>query len=108
LHSLIFLNIVCEGVIVIYLKNVVNILFEVLYFLILVRLLFSFLPVNPYNIPLLEKTLRFIYQVTEPFLAPFRRLIPHLRMGGGAYLDFSPILALLILGILRRLLLRIL
>jgi YggT family protein len=108
LHGLVFPNIVCKGVSIIFLKNVINILFEVLYFLILIRLLFSFLPVNPYNIPLLAKTLRFIYQVTEPFLAPFRRLIPHLRMGGGAYLDFSPILALLVLGILRRLLLRLL
>ncbi|MGI6308885.1 MAG: YggT family protein [Dethiobacteria bacterium] len=92
----------------IYFKNMINILFELLYFLILARLLFSFLPVDPYNLPFLEKILRFIYQVTEPFLAPFRQLIPHLRVGSGAYIDFSPILALLVLGILRRLLLGLL
>lgn len=89
----------------IYLRNIINILFELYYFLILIRLLFSFLPVDPYRLPFLYKLLRFTYQVTEPFLAPFRNFIPSFRAGSGAYIDFSPILALLVLSLLRRFLL---
>lgn len=97
-----------ERVSKIYFKSFVNLLFEVYYILILIRLLLSFLPVNAYNLPFLYKLLRFIYQVTEPVLAPFRNLIPSFRAGGGAYIDFSPILALLVLGLLRRFLLGLL
>ena len=41
----------------------------------------------------------FIYQVTEPILAPIRRVIP--PMGG---LDWSPLVALLLFGVLVRVL----
>jgi YggT family protein len=40
-----------------------------------------------------------VHQVTEPLLAPARRLLP--PMGG---LDFSPIIVFLILGLLERML----
>ena len=43
----------------------------------------------------------FLYQATEPILAPIRRLIP--PMGG---FDLSPMIALLLLSILTRALLR--
>jgi YggT family protein len=43
----------------------------------------------------------FIYQATEPILAPIRRLIPP---AGG--FDWSPMIALLLLGVLTRLFLR--
>ncbi|MHB9130747.1 MAG: YggT family protein [Armatimonadota bacterium] len=36
---------------------------------------------------------RLIYNVTEPILQPFRRLVGHVRLGG-AYMDFSPTLAI--------------
>ena len=43
--------------------------------------------------------LALLHQITEPILAPARRIIP--PMGG---LDFSPILVILLLGILQRIL----
>ena len=89
----------------IFCRNFINIFFELLYFLILIRLLFSFLPVEMAYLPFFNKLLRFIYQVTEPVLTPFRNLIPSFRAGGGVYLDFSPVLALLVLSLLRRFLL---
>jgi YggT family protein len=39
----------------------------------------------------------FIYQATEPFLAPIRRIIPP---AGG--LDWAPLVAMLVLGLLLR------
>ena len=44
----------------------------------------------------------FIYQVTEPILAPIRRLI---SPAGG--LDFSPMVAILLLGLLMQLVVRL-
>jgi YggT family protein len=43
----------------------------------------------------------FLYQVTEPILAPIRRVIP--PTGG---LDWAPMIAILLLGVLTRLFLR--
>jgi YggT family protein len=43
----------------------------------------------------------FLYQATEPILAPIRRIIPP---SGG--LDWAPMVAILLLGILTRLFLR--
>lgn len=40
----------------------------------------------------------FIYQVTEPILAPIRRIVPP---SGG--LDWAPLIAMLVLGLLLRL-----
>ena len=63
---------------------------------------------NPYGNPLFLNLVRFFYQLTEPFLAPFRSIVPSLRVGAGGYLDLSPILALIILRLLRGLLLGLL
>ena len=43
---------------------------------------------------------QFLYSITEPFLAPIRRVLPQAGM-----LDLSPLLALLVLSILIRLIL---
>jgi YggT family protein len=44
----------------------------------------------------------FIYQATEPFLAPIRRMVPP---SGG--LDWAPLIALLVLGLLLRVVVRL-
>jgi YggT family protein len=44
----------------------------------------------------------FIYQATEPILAPIRRLVP--PRGG---LDWAPLIVMLLLGLLLRLVLRL-
>lgn len=58
--------------------------------LIVVRIVFSW--VMSYSNPVL----RFLIQVTEPILGPFRRLIPPLGM-----FDISPIIVLFLLGFLQ-------
>ncbi|HHV93269.1 MAG TPA: YggT family protein [Firmicutes bacterium] len=59
----------------------------------------SWLPNVDYYNPLV----RFIYDITEPVLAPFRRLLP--SVGG---IDFSPILVFLVLDFVRRIVLQLL
>jgi len=73
--------------------RVVDVAFEVLVWLIIARCILSFVRHDPYH-PLL----RFIYDVTEPVMAPFRRLVP---IAGG--LDFSPLLAIMVIELVRRL-----
>ena len=49
--------------------------------------------------PRFDSTLgRFLFETTEPLLAPIRRLLPQTGM-----IDFSPLLLLILLGILMRL-----
>lgn len=65
--------------------------------LILIRILLSWVPRMPAN-PALAVVIRFVEDVTEPYLALFRRLIPPLN-AGGAGIDLSPIVALFVLSI---------
>lgn len=80
-------------------SNYVSALIWVYTILIFIRVLLSWIPRMPYN-PALSAVLQFVYDVTEPFLGFFRRIIPPIRIGG-AGLDLSPILALITLYILR-------
>jgi YggT family protein len=56
----------------------------------------------PYS-PTLNRIQRFLYDVCEPYLRLFRRLLP----GAGA-LDFSPLLALIALSVIDRFLIWVL
>ncbi|PWK04953.1 YggT family protein [Tumebacillus permanentifrigoris] len=38
---------------------------------------------------------RLLYRITEPYFGIFRRFIPSVRLGGG-YMDFSPVVALIV------------
>jgi len=44
----------------------------------------------------------FIYQATEPFLAPIRRIVPP-----SAGLDWAPLIAMLVIGLLMRVVVRL-
>lgn len=60
--------------------------------LVVVRCLLSFIPHNPY-----QPVIKFIYDVTEPMMAPFRKILP---AAGG--IDFSPILLFVVIQVLER------
>jgi YggT family protein len=71
--------------------------FTILKAAIVVRVISSWFPISPYS-----PWVRWSYQLSEPILAPFRRVIPSL---GG--LDLSPIVAYILLGLLEGLMLRL-
>ncbi len=73
--------------------TLLSIILTVLYWLILIRALLSWVNPDPYN-PIVQ----FLYKVTEPILYPIRKMIP-LQLGIG--IDISPIIAFLILIFLR-------
>jgi YggT family protein len=69
------------------LARVLDIGLSMLYWLILIRALISWVSPDPYN-PIVQ----FLYKMTEPILYPIRRMLPFgLRFG----IDISPIIAFL-------------
>jgi len=77
--------------------QIINLLFVALQVLIFARIIFSFVRVSPYH-PTWGPILRFVYETTEPLLAPIRRIMP--PMSG---LDFSPMILLILAGFVQRL-----
>jgi YggT family protein len=77
----------------------VSALFLVYIILILLNVLISWIPRMPYN-RALRATLDFVKETTDPFLNFFRRLLPPLG-GGGFALDLSPMIAVVLLIVLR-------
>jgi YggT family protein len=70
----------------------VNALIWIYSVLILIRILLTWVPNMPENVAL-RTVVGFVEDVTEPYLAFFRRLIPPLR-GGPGLIDISPIIAI--------------
>jgi YggT family protein len=66
--------------------------------LIFIRIIMSWIPRIPYN-RFLSGALKFVSDVTDPYLNLFRRFLPPVRLGAGA-LDLSPIVATFVLIIL--------
>ncbi len=72
-------------------------LIRVIEFLILVRVLLSWIPINRNN-----SIISLVYTLTEPVLAPIRNLLFKSPLGGsGMMLDFSPIIACILLDLIR-------
>jgi len=63
--------------------------------LIFIRIILSWIPRIPYN-RFLNGFLKFVTDVTDPYLNLFRRILPPVRIGAGA-LDLSPIVATFVL-----------
>ncbi len=75
----------------------IEIIFSILSFAILLRVLLSWVRVDPTH-----PAVRFLLDVTEPLLRPIRDMMPNMGM-----FDFSPIIALLLLNVLEGMLLYI-
>ncbi|MBP9865513.1 MAG: YggT family protein [Candidatus Omnitrophica bacterium] len=76
----------------------VNGVAQILYWLLFARIVVSWLPVDPYH-----NIVQFLMQVTEPIMAPFRRL--PLQIG---LLDLTPLVAFIALFFVRNVLVGIL
>jgi YggT family protein len=76
----------------------INVAFTVYTWLIFIRIILSWIRPNPGN-----PVIKFIIELTEPFLSIFRRIIPPLGM-----IDISPIAAFFALELLRHLVVNLL
>jgi YggT family protein len=69
-------------------------------FLLFIRVLLTWVNTDPYRSPIDHPLLRLLQRITDPVLTPLRRMIPPI----GGTLDISPVVALILLEILRRIL----
>jgi len=75
------------------LANILDVILTIMYWLILIRALISWVNPDPYN-PIVQ----FLYKTTEPILYPIRKLLPlNFRFG----IDISPIIAFIAIFFLR-------
>ncbi|AGB40818.1 putative integral membrane protein [Halobacteroides halobius DSM 5150] len=74
--------------------NLVNLAYKAYSFILLARIIASWVQ-PPTDHQFMRKFMRFIYQATEPVLAPIRQMIP---LPG---IDLSPLIAYLALDIIR-------
>ncbi len=75
-----------------WLQTFIGLMISILDLAILIRVLLSWFPVDQHN-----PVVRLIFDVTEPVLVPFRRVLPRIGM-----IDLSPLAALVVLGFLAR------
>lgn len=75
------------------LATMLNMVFSIIYFLLVVRIILSWFGINPYYT--YNELLSVLFRITEPILVPFRRL--PIQFGG---IDFSPIIAFILLSFL--------
>ncbi len=75
--------------------SIINLIYYIFIILLLARVLFSWIRPDPYH-PTWGPLMRFVYQATEPILAPVRRILP--PMGG---LDLSPLIVWVIASFVR-------
>ena len=78
-----------------FLLPIINAIYYILVILIFARFILSWIRPDPYH-PTWGPITRFVYQATEPLLAPIRRLLP--ATGG---VDFSPMILLFALYFIR-------
>lgn len=74
------------------LATMMDMIFNILYFLLVLRIIMSWINPDPYN-----QFVQIIYRITDPILNLIRRWIPlHIGM-----LDFTPIIAFILLAFLK-------
>lgn len=84
-------------------RDAVNILFTVMEYAILVRVFISWIPMPRDN-----QFMRILYQVTEPILGPVRSIMNRSSFVANSMIDFSPIVAFLLISVVRNIVLSLL
>ena len=77
------------------LANIVDVVFTIYYWLIIIRALLSWVNPDPYN-----TVVNFLYRITEPVLGRLRSVIP---IGTSSGIDLSPLIAIFAIYFLKSL-----
>jgi len=86
-----------------FLATFINLFFTALWLAILGRVIMSWVTMMAPTSPVVQTINQMLFQMTEPVLAPIRRIIPPM----GAF-DLTPMIALILLQVIQQYLLRLL
>ena len=81
---------------------IINVVFQVFWWAILIRVLLSWLPMANIRIDPYNPAIRLLYSITDPILEPLRRYTTF------GMIDLSPLIALLLLDFIRQILISML
>ena len=76
--------------------SIIHIAFEILTYIIFIRVILSWFPHNPY-----QPLIKLIYQISNPILNPIRNFVS--PIGG---IDISPIIAIFIIQLIKNIILK--
>ena len=76
--------------------SIIHIAFEILTYIIIIRVILSWFPHNPY-----QSLIKLIYQISNPILNPIRNFVS--PIGG---IDISPIIAIFIIQLIKNIILK--
>ena len=76
--------------------SIIHIAFEILTYIIFIRVILSWFPHNPY-----QSLIKLIYQISNPILNPIRNFVS--PIGG---IDISPIIAIFIIQLIKNIILK--
>lgn len=82
------------------LGQILSVLLQIYYYLLIARIILSWFQGAFYDSPGMASIYRMLHGLTEPLLAPLRQVLPAVRLGMG-YLDLSPLVMLLLLILAR-------
>ncbi|HOQ06764.1 MAG TPA: YggT family protein [Clostridiales bacterium] len=85
-----------------FLYRLASLFFDAAELILLIRVVISWLPVNRDH-----RLVILLYRITEPILMPIRSMIRRSSVGNRLFFDFSPLIAFILLAILRNIVLRI-
>jgi len=83
-----------------FLDWIVSYAINIYVFILIVRAIISWVNPDPYN-----PVVRILYKLTEPILYPIRRVL--WRFSGNIPIDFSPLIAILLLYVFRTIFLKV-
>ena len=78
------------------LYTIINNLFNLLQIIIMIRIFLSWVPHDPYN-----QFVKIVYKIADSILEPVREALPIQGLG----FDFSPIIAFILLGFIKKIIL---
>ncbi len=78
---------------------------QLYYIVLFARIILSWFMMGAGDNDTLASIYRVVYALTEPVLAPIRKVIPGISMGMG-FLDLSPIIVLILLRVLQQIIYR--
>ncbi len=87
--------------------GIISFVLQAYEFLIFIRVILSWIQATSYQSWFHHPLVRILYQITDPILVPLQRIIPPIG-AGPARIDISPIVALILLEILRAILIFVL